>query len=249
MHSAVKQNEDELKPTGIQTIPSAHNAFSLFQREMISHMIDADLPMKSHHSPLRSLLSETTKTVHPMQVPICSHSLSMLRSMEENYDIQQAVVSSSMALPQKEDDDNLILFSTPFKGRAHSSIIEGIYSQYLSNLAPIPVESLTISLVTTPPFDYSIHLPQPPHSLTVPSNPSVSLDYICKPLSVPSFSLFHAASEPCALHPLPLPSLPSTTSALHEHTASQHTRLTHYTAFLHCHAYLPLPVVLTHPSL
>lgn len=212
-------------------------------------MIDVDLPMKSRHSALRSRLSETMKTVHPMQVPICSHSLSMLRSMEENHDIRQAVVPSSTILPQKEDDDSLILFSTPFNGRTHSSIIECVCSQYLSNLAPMPMESLTISLAATPSFDYSIHPPQSPHSLPVPSNPSVALDYICQPLSVPSFSLFHAASERCALHPLPLPSLPSTTSTLHEHTASQFTRLTHYTAFLHCHAYLPLPVVLTHPSL
>ena len=142
-----------------------------------------------------------------------------------------------------EVDDDLILFLPPPPLLEHTFSLQSILSSLLSTVQPLP---LSISfLLPTASFNYAVHTTPPPtpsHESYLLSEPFASLDFLypLPPLHSSPFFLQLVQTLFLPQHtPLP-PDLPS----LHSATSAQRALLTHYTSFLHCQAYLPLPIVL-----
>lgn len=215
---------------------------SLFQRELVPRSIEMDFALRVQNQSIVSLAfsllpSPQSMPLSPYHGPIAPPHPSMTE-----YRLLPPLPPPPVTPRHIEVDDDLILFHPPPPLLEHTFSLQSILSSLLSTVQPLP---LSISfLLPTASFNYAVHSippPTPSHEFYLLSEPFASLDFLCPLPPLHSSLSFLQLAQTLFLPqhtPLP-PDLPS----LHSATSAQRALLTHYTSFLHCQAYLPLPIV------
>ena len=216
---------------------------SLFQRELVPRSIEVDFPLQVQNQSIVSLAFSLLPSPQFMPLSPYHGLIAPPHPSMTEYRLLPPLPPPPVTPRHIEVDDDLILFLPPPPLLEHTFSLQSILSSLLSTVQPLP---LSISfLLPTASFNYAVHTTPPPtpsHESYLLSEPFASLDFLypLPPLHSSPFFLQLVQTLFLLQHtPLP-PDLPS----LHSATSAQRALLTHYTSFLHCQAYLPLPIVL-----
>ena len=214
---------------------------SLFQRELVPRSIEMDFPLRVQNHSIISLAFSLSPS--PQSMPLSPHHGPIAPPHPSVTEYRLLPSPPPPVTPRHiEVDDDLILFHPPPPLPEPTPSLHSLLSSLLSSAQPLPL-SVSFSLPTAS-FDYAVHTTPPPsprHSSYLLSQSFASLDLLCPLPPLHSSLSFVQLAQALFLPqhtPFP-PDLPS----LHSATSAQRALLTHYTSFLHCQAYLPLPIV------